>query len=148
MVDAQIVKCDSHGLVCSSTWHHVLKAIKAVARLTSSLLPTALDINVAQPMSWRLHAKWNYWNLKSGLGTMYFNYLNFDVRERQRQVRKWQQQQRGRQSYNRPMPIKQRESSVTVKSDWVVIEEMEKTQLAKLSLPTVMKLKPILANIF
>ena len=37
------------------------------------------------------------------------------------------------------MPIKQRESSVTVKSDWVVIEEMEKTQLAKLSLPTVMK---------
>merc|ERR1719414_2284092 len=35
------------------------------------------------------------------------------------------------------MPIKQRESSVTVKSDWVVIEEMEKTQLAKLSLPTV-----------
>ena len=79
---------------------------------------------------------------------MYFNCLNFDVRERQRQVRKWQQQQRGRQSYNRPMPIKQRESSVTVKSDWVVIEEMEKTQLAKLSLPTVMKLKPILANIF
>lgn len=38
------------------------------------------------------------------------------------------------------MPIKQRESSVTVKSDWVVIEEMEKTQLAKLSLPTVIKL--------
>ena len=54
-------------------------------------------------------------------------------------MRKWQQQQRGRQSYNRPMPIKQRESSVTVKSDWVVIEEMEKTQLAKLSLPTVIK---------
>ncbi|TRY68259.1 hypothetical protein TCAL_03825 [Tigriopus californicus] len=57
-------------------------------------------------------------------------------RERQRQVRKWQQQ-RGRQNYNRPVQIKQRESSVTVRSDWIVIEEMEKTQLMKLSLPTV-----------
>ena len=57
-------------------------------------------------------------------------------RERQRQVRKWQMQ-RGRQNYNRPVQIKQRESSVTVRPDWIVIEEMEKTQLAKLSLPTV-----------
>lgn len=46
-------------------------------------------------------------------------------------------QQRGRQNYNRPAQIKQRESSVTVRSDWIVIEEMEKTQLGKLSLPTV-----------
>ena len=46
------------------------------------------------------------------------------------------------------MPIKQRESSVTVKSDWVVIEEMEKTQIAKLSLPTVTKPMLAPANIF
>lgn len=52
-------------------------------------------------------------------------------------MRKWQQQQKGRQNYNRPVQIKQRESSVTVKPDWVVLEEMEKTQLSKLSLPTV-----------
>ena len=58
-------------------------------------------------------------------------------RERQRQVRKWQQQQKGRQHQYRPMQIKQRESSVTVRPDWIVIEEMEKTQLQKLSLPTV-----------
>lgn len=58
-------------------------------------------------------------------------------RERTRQMRKWQQQQKGRQNYNRPVQIKQRESSVTVKPDWVVLEEMEKTQLSKLSLPTV-----------
>merc|ERR1711981_530021 len=58
-------------------------------------------------------------------------------RERQRQVRKWQQQQRSRQNYNRPAQIKQREASVTVRPDWIVIEEMEKTQLSKLTLPTV-----------
>merc|ERR1712025_359169 len=58
-------------------------------------------------------------------------------RERTRQMRKWQQQQKGRQNYNRPVQIKQRESSVTVKPDWIVLEEMEKTQLGKLSLPTV-----------
>ena len=58
-------------------------------------------------------------------------------RERTRQMRKWQQQQKGRQNYNRPVQIKQRESSVTVKPDWVVLEEMERTQLSKLSLPTV-----------
>merc|ERR1712198_575163 len=58
-------------------------------------------------------------------------------RERQRQVRKWQQQQKSRQNYNRPNQIKQRESSVTVRPGWIVIEEMEKTQLSKLALPTV-----------
>ena len=52
-------------------------------------------------------------------------------------MRKWQQQQKGRQNYNRPMQIKQREASVTVKPDWIVLEEMEKAQLSKLSLPTV-----------
>jgi len=58
-------------------------------------------------------------------------------RERTRQMRKWQQQQKGRQNYNRPVQIKQREASVTVKPDWIVLEEMEKAQLSKLSLPTV-----------
>ncbi len=62
-------------------------------------------------------------------------FLSF--RERQRQVRKWQQQQRGRQNNYRHVQLKQRESSVTVRPDWIVIEEMEKTQLGKLSLPTV-----------
>ena len=59
------------------------------------------------------------------------------LRERQRQVRKWQQQQRGRQNHYRQVQLKQRESSVTVRPDWTVVEEMEKTQLAKLSLPNV-----------
>ena len=43
-------------------------------------------------------------------------------RDRQRQVRKWQKQQAGRQNYQRQMPIKSREASVTVKADWIVIE--------------------------
>merc|ERR1711962_294956 len=59
-------------------------------------------------------------------------------RERQRQVRKWQQQQRARQSnFHRPNQLKQRESSVTVRPDWIVLEEMDKSQLQKLSLPSV-----------
>ncbi len=36
-----------------------------------------------------------------------------------------------------PFQIKQRESSVTVKPDWIVIEEIEKTQLGKMNLPNV-----------
>jgi len=35
------------------------------------------------------------------------------------------------------MQIKQRESSVTVKPDWIVIEEIERTQLAKMNLPNI-----------
>jgi len=59
-------------------------------------------------------------------------------RERQRQVRKWQQQQRARQSnFHRPNQLKQRESSVTVRPDWIVLEEMDKSQLLKLSLPSI-----------
>jgi len=58
-------------------------------------------------------------------------------RDRQRQVRKWQKQQAGRQNYHRAAPIKSREASVTVKSDWLVVEEMDFPRLAKLSLPTV-----------
>jgi len=65
-------------------------------------------------------------------------------RERTRQMRRWQQAQKGRQNYNRQVQIKQRESSVTVKPDWVVLEEMEKTQLSRLALPTVAEPKDLL----
>jgi len=58
-------------------------------------------------------------------------------RDRQRQVRKWQKQQAGRQNYQRQAPIKSREASVTVKPDWIVIEEMDFLRLGKLALPTV-----------
>jgi len=58
-------------------------------------------------------------------------------RDRQRQVRKWQKQQAGRQNYQRQAPIKSREASVTVKPDWIVVEEMDFLRLGKLSLPTV-----------
>jgi len=57
-------------------------------------------------------------------------------RDRQRQVRKWQKQQAGRQNYQRQAPIKSREASVTVKSDWIVIEEMDFPRLGKLALPS------------
>ncbi len=59
-------------------------------------------------------------------------------------MRRWQQAQKGRQNYNRQVQIKQRESSVTVKPDWVVLEEMEKTQLSRLALPTVAEPKDLL----
>lgn len=58
-------------------------------------------------------------------------------RDRQRQVRKWQKQQAGRQNYQRQAPIKSREASVTVKSDWIVIEEMDFPRLGKLALPNI-----------
>merc|ERR1739846_76120 len=81
------------------------------------------------------------WNAQSGKATAPMQVLSKaqknKERERQRQVRKWQQQQKSRQNYNRPNQIKQRESSVTVRPGWIVIEEMEKTQLSKLALPTV-----------
>jgi len=57
-------------------------------------------------------------------------------RERQRQLKKFHQQQRSRQTYSR-VQIKQREPSVTIRPDWVVLEEIEKAQLLKLSLPSV-----------
>jgi len=58
-------------------------------------------------------------------------------RDRQRQVRKWQKQQAGRQNYHRSAPIKSRDASVMVKSDWIVVEEMDFPRLGKLSLPNV-----------
>jgi len=58
-------------------------------------------------------------------------------RDRQKQIRKWQKQQAGRQNYQRQAPIKSREASVTVKADWHVIEEMDFPRLGKLSLPSV-----------
>jgi len=61
------------------------------------------------------------------------------VRERNRmmQVQKWQKQNAGRVNYQRQVQIKSREASVTVKSDWIVIEEMDFPRLGKLTLPTV-----------
>nr|ALS04678.1 hypothetical protein [Pseudodiaptomus poplesia] len=58
-------------------------------------------------------------------------------RDRQKQIRKWQKQQAGRQNYQRQAPIKSREASVTVKADWRVIEEIEFNRMSKLSLPNV-----------
>jgi len=50
---------------------------------------------------------------------------------------------RGGNRYNNRPQIKQRESSVTVTPDFKLIEEMEKTQLSKLSLPTVQEGKDL-----
>jgi len=58
-------------------------------------------------------------------------------RDRQRQVRKWQKQQAGRQNYHRNAPIKSRDASVMVKADWIVVEEMDFPRLGKLSLPNI-----------
>ena len=43
------------------------------------------------------------------------------------------------------MQIKLRESSVTVRPDWIVIEEIEKTQLGKLALPNVKEPEELLS---
>merc|ERR1712088_1221770 len=82
------------------------------------------------------------WNASTGKSTAPMQVLSKaqknKERERQRQVRKWQQQKRARQSnFTRPGQLKQREASVTVRPDWIVLEEMDKTQLQKLSLPSV-----------
>jgi len=58
-------------------------------------------------------------------------------RDRQRQVRKWQKQQAGRQNYHRAAPIKSREASVIVKDSWIVVEEIDFPRLGKLNLPNV-----------
>merc|ERR1711973_662500 len=52
-------------------------------------------------------------------------------------IKERHRQQAGRQNYHRSAPIKSREASVTVKSDWIVVEEMDFPRLGKLSLPTV-----------
>merc|ERR1712088_763304 len=82
------------------------------------------------------------WNASTGKSTAPMQVLSKaqknKERERQRQVRKWQQQKRARQSnFTRPGQLKQREASVTVRPDWIVLEEMDKTQLQKLSLPSI-----------
>jgi len=66
-------------------------------------------------------------------------------RDRQRQVRKWQKQFGGRQRMDQrnQMPIKNRDSSVQIRPDWQVVEEMDFPRLGKLSLPGVAE-----ANIF
>merc|ERR1712242_276002 len=59
------------------------------------------------------------------------------IKERNRlmQVQKWQKQNAGRVNYQRQVQIKSREASVTVKPDWIVIEEMDFTRMSKLALP-------------
>ena len=53
--------------------------------------------------------------------------------------RRLQKQFGNRQRYDQQnrQPVKMRESSVTVKPDWKVIEEMDFPRLSKLSLPNV-----------
>ncbi|KAJ1527670.1 hypothetical protein ONE63_007630 [Megalurothrips usitatus] len=64
-------------------------------------------------------------------------------RERKGQVRKWQKGQGMRNQKNQP-PIKNRDASVTVRPDWVTIEEMDFPRLAKLSLPNVKDAEDVL----
>ncbi len=44
---------------------------------------------------------------------------------------------RGRYDHQNRMPMKIRESSVTVKPSWKVVEEMDFPRLSKLSLPNI-----------
>ncbi|XP_046392789.1 eukaryotic translation initiation factor 3 subunit D isoform X1 [Ischnura elegans] len=57
-------------------------------------------------------------------------------KDRLRSQRKWVRHQGMRNMRNQP-PIKNRDASVTVRSDWSTIEEMDFPRLAKLSLPNV-----------
>ncbi|RZF46749.1 hypothetical protein LSTR_LSTR002612 [Laodelphax striatellus] len=57
-------------------------------------------------------------------------------RKGQTGTRKWNKQQ-GMRNQKNQAPIKNRDASVTVCPDWVVIEEMDFPRLAKLSLPNV-----------
>ena len=51
--------------------------------------------------------------------------------------RKFQNQRGGRGRYDQNKGQMNREASVTVKSDWTIIEEMDFPRLSKLSLPNV-----------
>ncbi|XP_043472318.1 eukaryotic translation initiation factor 3 subunit D [Leptopilina heterotoma] len=62
--------------------------------------------------------------------------LKLRERERKGQTKRWGRQQGFRNHKNQP-PIKIRDASVTVRPDWVTIEEMDFPRLAKLSLPGV-----------
>jgi len=60
--------------------------------------------------------------------------------DRQRQLRKWQKQfgrQRQHWDRNQKTPLKARDASVTVRSSWVLVEDMDFPRLGKLSMPTV-----------
>ncbi|EEB16441.1 eukaryotic translation initiation factor 3 subunit, putative [Pediculus humanus corporis] len=58
------------------------------------------------------------------------------LRDKKVQQKKWSRQPGLRNQKNQP-PIKNRDASVTVRADWVTIEEMDFPRLAKLSLPNV-----------
>lgn len=62
--------------------------------------------------------------------------LKLRERERKGQTKRWGRQQGLRNHKNQP-PIKIRDASVTVRPDWITIEEMDFPRLAKLSLPSV-----------
>ncbi|CAL1675908.1 unnamed protein product [Lasius platythorax] len=62
--------------------------------------------------------------------------LKLRERERKGQTKRWGRQQGLRNHKNQP-PIKIRDASVTVRPDWITIEEMDFPRLAKLSLPGV-----------
>ena len=85
--------------------------------------------------------RWNNFNNRNAATTTQLQTLTkaqkIKERDRQRQVRKWQKQQAGRQNYQRAAPIKSRDASVVVKADWIVVEEMDFPRLGKLSLPSV-----------
>ncbi|UYV79675.1 EIF3D, partial [Cordylochernes scorpioides] len=58
-------------------------------------------------------------------------------RDRLQQVRKWQKQIRQKYDQKGQAPVKNRDSSVTVRPDWQVVEEMDFPRLSKLQLPAV-----------
>lgn len=59
------------------------------------------------------------------------------IRDRQRQLRKWQKQFGKQQEQQKKAPLKHRDASVQVKETWAVVEEMDYPRLSKLSLPIV-----------
>ncbi|GFS09600.1 eukaryotic translation initiation factor 3 subunit D [Elysia marginata] len=59
-------------------------------------------------------------------------------RDRQRILKKWQKQFGKQMQENRSkMPIRNRDASVQIKDDWVVVEEMDFPRLTKLNLPDI-----------
>ncbi|GFN98297.1 eukaryotic translation initiation factor 3 subunit d [Plakobranchus ocellatus] len=59
-------------------------------------------------------------------------------RDRQRMLKKWQKQFGKQMQENRSkMPIRNRDASVQIKDDWVVVEEMDFPRLTKLNLPDI-----------
>ncbi|CAG5127262.1 unnamed protein product, partial [Candidula unifasciata] len=59
-------------------------------------------------------------------------------RDRQRLLKKWQKQFGKQMQENRSkMPVRNRDASVQIKDDWIVVEEMDFPRLTKLNLPDI-----------